>query len=65
MPGCRRCHLRLNASVQRLEDNLKRYVKSPVMIDAVPECSCAAQAPLFHGRVSMRISSTNDQTLQV
>ena len=31
MPGCRRYHLRLNAPVQELKDNFKRYIKSPVV----------------------------------
>ena len=38
MPGCRRCHLRLNAPVQGLEDNFQRYMKSPVMHVAFPRC---------------------------
>ena len=36
MPGCRRCHLRLKATVPWLEDNLKRFMKSPVLHDAFP-----------------------------
>ena len=37
-PECQRCHLRLNASVQGLEDNTRRYRKSPLMVDAFPVC---------------------------
>ena len=36
MPGGQPCHFKLNASVQGLEDNLKRYMKSPVLHDAFP-----------------------------
>jgi len=36
MPGCQRCHVRLNAPVQGLEDNIERYRNSPVMHEAVP-----------------------------
>ena len=35
MPGCRRGHMRLNAPVQGLEDNLERYM-TPVMPVAFP-----------------------------
>jgi len=48
MPGCQRCHVRLNAPVQGLKDNIERYRNSPVMHDAVP----AQYKPLlFHGGV--------------
>merc|ERR1711916_247075 len=36
MPGRQRCHVRLNAPVQGLEDNVERYRNSPVMHEAVP-----------------------------
>ena len=50
IPGCPRCHMRLNAPVQGLEDNFKRYMNSPVMVDAVP----AQYTPLlFYGRLPM------------
>ena len=38
MPECQRCPLRLNASVQGLEDNIRQYSNSPLMVDAVPVC---------------------------
>ena len=31
MRGCPRCHVRLNAPVQGLEDNIQRYTNSPVV----------------------------------
>ena len=36
MPGYQRCHLRQKAQVQAIEDNIKRYMKSPVLHDAFP-----------------------------
>ena len=50
MPGCLRCHLRPNAPVRELEDNIQRYLNSPVMVDTVH----AQHRPFFfHDRVSM------------
>ena len=50
MPECQRCHSRLNASVQGLEKNFRRYRYSPPTHDAFP----AQYKPLL-------FSSTNDQ----
>ena len=33
MPGCQRCHVRLKAPVQGLEDNIQRHMNSPMMHD--------------------------------
>ena len=46
MPECKRCHVRLNAPVQELEDNIKRHMNSPVMHDAV---LTQYKSQLFHG----------------
>ena len=43
MPGYQRCHLRLNAPVQELEDSFKRYNSFPAQYMPL----------LFHGRVLM------------
>ena len=45
MPGCQRCHLRLKASVQGLENNIRRYRDSLAMHDAfLAQCKLL----LFH-----------------
>ena len=54
MPGCQRCHVRLNAPVQGLEDHTKRHMNSPGMV-------CALQAPTLVWQSASGTSSTNEE----
>ena len=51
-----RRHIRLNAPVWGLEDNIQRYLNSPVMVDTVH----AQHKPLFSRQSGDGLSSTND-----
>ena len=49
MPGCHRCHVRLKAPVQRLEDNIQRHMNSPMMHDPFL-CSTLCDFNLSHSK---------------
>ena len=58
MPWCKRCHLRLNAPVQRLEKNIQRYTNRHVVHDVfvVRSSHPFSQIPRSHPRVTQRSS---------
>ena len=56
MPGCQRCHVRLNTPVQGLEDNIERYMNSHVT-----PIRFAVQGPTLPWRSATGISSTKEE----
>ena len=49
MPGCQRCHVRLKAPVQGVEDNIQRHMNSPTMHDPFL-CSRLCDFNLSHSK---------------